>query len=220
MSSSLHGALVRQFRRPEGALGRVAGWIMSRRGSNVERNRWTVDLLEIEPAHRVLEIGFGPGLALERAAQRATRGRVVGVDHSAVMARQAGRRNRTAIAAGRVVLHEGGIDERIDALREEAPFDRIYTVNCVMFWSEPVETLRRLCALLRPGGVLAVTHQPRRPGATSADVLQSAAELETALAAAGLEPLRRETLPLEPVAAVCVLARRPATGAGPRDPAR
>ena len=73
-------AIVQQFKRPSGVLGRLAGWIMARR--NLRRNEWVVSLLGIEPNHHVLEIGCGPGVALELAAELATRGRVVGVDHS------------------------------------------------------------------------------------------------------------------------------------------
>jgi SAM-dependent methyltransferase len=204
---SIQAALVRQFRRPEGVLGRLAGWIMSRRGSNVERNRWTVERLEIEAGHRVLEIGFGPGLAIEWAARRATHGRVVGIDHSRVMWRQARRRNRAAIAAGRVDLRLAAAGD-LPQLDLGPPFDRIFTVNCLMFWPDPVATLRALREQLAPGGVLAVTHQPRAPGATAADVLRSAEKIEAQLTAAGFVPFHRDTLRLEPVDALCVLARR------------
>jgi SAM-dependent methyltransferase len=205
MSNGLRAVLVAQFRRPEGALGHLAGWIMSRRGSNVERNRWTLTLLDVAPEHRVLEIGFGPGLAVAEAARRASRGHVVGVDHSAVMLRQASRRNREAIAAGRVELHLAPAGALPDL---GPPFDRIFSVNCLMFWPEPVEILRSLRERLTPAGVMAVTHQPRKPGADQADVGRAADEIAAQLEAAGFEPFRCETLPLRPVSAACVLARR------------
>jgi len=53
-----------QFRRPSGLLGRLAGWIMANRPSNIERNRWTVDLLNIKETDHVLKLGFGPGLSI------------------------------------------------------------------------------------------------------------------------------------------------------------
>jgi len=49
------------------------------------------------PTDRVLEIGFGPGLAIAELAGRAGRGRVYGIDHSDVMVHRASRRNRAAI---------------------------------------------------------------------------------------------------------------------------
>ena len=66
-------------------VGRLAGWIMAHRRSNIERNRWTVGLLDIQETDHVLELGFGPGLAIEQVARLATKGRVVGIDHSALM---------------------------------------------------------------------------------------------------------------------------------------
>lgn len=60
-------AIVRQFKHPNGVLGRLAAWIMAHR--NVRRNVWVVSLLGIEPHHHVLEVGCGPGVALEQAAE-------------------------------------------------------------------------------------------------------------------------------------------------------
>src|SRR5579875_3191486 len=91
--------LFAQFARPSGPLGRVAGWMMARTDAD---DRWIVDLLDVQPDDRVLEIGFGPGVAIALLAARATAGIVVGVDPSDVMAQQAARRNRAAVRAGRV----------------------------------------------------------------------------------------------------------------------
>src|SRR5262249_61919292 len=93
-----------QFHQPTGAAGHVVGWIMGRRSSNVARNRWAVQLLDVQPTDRVIELGCGPGVAIAALATRATQGLVVGVDHSQVMIRQARRRNTAAVRAGRVRL--------------------------------------------------------------------------------------------------------------------
>ena len=52
-----------QFCLPRGVLGRVVGWVMSR--ENERMNRATVDLLRAGPQDHVLELGFGPGQAIE-----------------------------------------------------------------------------------------------------------------------------------------------------------
>jgi len=70
----------------------MAGWIMANRPSNIERSRWTMDLLNVQPSDHVLEIGFDPGLALAQVPRLAPKGRVVGIDHSALMIEQASRR--------------------------------------------------------------------------------------------------------------------------------
>ena len=64
--------VIGQGHQPRGAAGSVTGWVFAHRPSNRQRNGWAVSLLGVQPANRVLEIGFGPGLAvaeLVRAAQ-------------------------------------------------------------------------------------------------------------------------------------------------------
>jgi ubiquinone/menaquinone biosynthesis C-methylase UbiE len=55
---------------------------MAHRSSNRRRNAWVVSLLEVRRGDRVLEIGFGPGLAIRELARLATEGYVCGIDHS------------------------------------------------------------------------------------------------------------------------------------------
>jgi ubiquinone/menaquinone biosynthesis C-methylase UbiE len=96
-----------QFVRPHGFAGRLTGWEMALRPSNRKRNRWAVALLDVQPQDHILEIGFGPGLAIRELARRATDGFVLGIDHSEVMVRQAAIRNRAAVEQGRVELRLG-----------------------------------------------------------------------------------------------------------------
>src|ERR1700678_1558094 len=56
--------VIGQAHRPRGAAGLVTAWEMARRPSNRQRNRWVVSLLDVQPADRVLEIGFFPRGAL------------------------------------------------------------------------------------------------------------------------------------------------------------
>jgi SAM-dependent methyltransferase len=97
-------AIQSQFIEPHGFAGWLAGWEMALRPSNRRRIAWAVSLLEAAPTDRVLEIGFGPGIAIRELSRRVTRGLVCGVDHSAVMVRQAARRNAAAMSTGRVDL--------------------------------------------------------------------------------------------------------------------
>src|SRR5262245_66597711 len=66
LTMSLRKIITRQFEHPQGMLGRVVGYILATRGSNLLRNRWTVDLLAPSGDERVLEIGCGAGGALGR----------------------------------------------------------------------------------------------------------------------------------------------------------
>src|SRR5262245_18778372 len=208
---ALRARIVAQFARPSGWTGRLAGFVMEHRPSKRERNRRTVELLDVHPDHRVLELGFGPGLALGWIAERTPVGEVVGLEHSETMLRLAARRHAAAIASGRMRLLLGRAEELRDL---GPPFDRIFGVNVWMFWHEPVEVLCGLREHLRPGGILALTYQPRHASAKDADATRAGERLAELLRAAGLEDPRIELLPMKPVNAVCVLGRRPVLRSG------
>ncbi|MGI9596703.1 MAG: class I SAM-dependent methyltransferase, partial [Acidimicrobiales bacterium] len=103
--------LTSQFSRPRGQLGMVAGRIMSRRGSNVDRNLWLVGLLDLQPDHRVLELGPGPGIALAAAAKTVTVGELVALDHSVAMLRQTATRTADVVDQGRLKLVEAAAED-------------------------------------------------------------------------------------------------------------
>src|SRR5919106_1309247 len=90
--------LMRMFGRPQGILGRLGGLIMAR--TNREFVYEVIDLLDIQPNDQVLEVGFGPGVGIQRLARLAAAGYIAGVDHSEAMVKQATARNVTAIEAG------------------------------------------------------------------------------------------------------------------------
>jgi len=196
----------RQFSHPHGTLGHVAGWIMAKRASNRRRNLWTVELLGIEPEHRVLEIGCGPGIAIRACSERVTGGRVVGIDHSSVMLAQARRRNADAVAQGRVELRLGGL-EILPSL--EGPFDRVCSANVIQFIPDKTAAYRAIRAVMAPGGRIATTYQPRNRNPTRDDALRMAQEIESHMREAGFVDTRTEELPLRPVPVVCVLGKSP-----------
>jgi ubiquinone/menaquinone biosynthesis C-methylase UbiE len=174
---------------------------MGHRRSNVERNRWVVSLLDVSPTDHILEVGFGPGVALTELARRAHGGYVCGIDRSEVMVRQAQRRGRASVRAGVLDIRLGSTERLPDFDR---PFDRIVAVNSLGFWTEPVTRLEELRKLLRRGGLIAVASQPRCPGATAETSAAAAADITAQLEAAGFRDLRVEQLDLDPPV-VCVL---------------
>jgi trans-aconitate methyltransferase len=202
--TALRTYLVGQFHRPTGPLGHVVGWIMATRRSNVDRNRWAVEQLDVRPTDRVLEVGFGPGVAVEALAARVTEGVVYGVDHSEVMAKTARRRNTRAIAAGRVVLTAAGVDEVDDGLR---PLDLVLAVNNIGMWPDPPAQLRRLRSMLAPGGRIAIGNQPRIPGADAETARRGAEETAALLTDAGFDVVETRRLDLDPPFSLVVGAR-------------
>ena len=197
--------VIGQAHHPRGAAGRVTAWEMAHRPSNRQRSGWVVSLLGVQPADQVLEIGFGPGLAIADLV-RAGAGHVYGIDHSAVMLRQASRRNAAAIRAGRVTLVRASVDQIPPAL--DGPFDAILAINTLGSWPAPAERLAELRQRLAPGGRIAIASQPRCPGATADTSRNAAHKIENLLWEAGFTHLSTRTLPLSPPVA-CVLAASP-----------
>ena len=95
------------FGRPRGVLGRLGGIIMAR--TNEKCGAWVADLLEIGPDDSLLEVGFGPGVIIQRLSKLASAGHIAGVDPSLEMVEQARARNAAAIESGRVDLRRGSV---------------------------------------------------------------------------------------------------------------
>lgn len=184
-----------QFQRPRGPLGALAGRIMSNRNSNSQRNIWLVELLKLQPEHRVLEIGPGPGVAIQAAARKVTDGELVAIDHSTTMLRQTGHRNQDLLDAGRLRLIEGTAQ---DIPSDVTGFDRIYCMNVWQFWEDQETDVVDLANRLNPGGRLAIGYQPRHPGATSADADAARRCLRDQLKDAGLQDITDHRINLEP----------------------
>lgn len=207
-SSALRRRIIAQAHHPTGPAGHVQGWIFGHRSSNVRRNRWAVELLDIKPSDHVIEFGCGPGVAVAALADRATQGLVVGVDHSALILRQARRRNANAIKEGRVRLIHAPVE---DLRLADGSFDAALAVNTVGMWPEPAARLREIGRLLGPAGRIALVSQPRCPGATASTSAAAGDRLAAKLSEAGFVNIRIETLNLDPPA-VCALATQPGGG--------
>ena len=197
--------LVAQFMRPSGVLGRMAGYVMAHRASNIGRNTWTLELLSIQAEDRVLEIGFGPGIALRQAAARANMSIIVGIDHSEVMCEQASHRNARSIEAGYMQLYQGTIADLPDFSRG---FNKIYSANVVQFWSDPVVEFTSIRKLMAPEGLIATTFMPRNARPTKADVQRMADKIVQALEESGFTGIKPVTKTFGSIDAVCVLARK------------
>jgi cyclopropane fatty-acyl-phospholipid synthase-like methyltransferase len=195
---SLRSLIVTQFRQPRGPVGRLVGHVMATRPSNRERYDWTVGLLNLEPNHRVLEIGCGPGLGIERCAAILKHGFVLGIDHSDVMVEQARRRNAAAIAEGRADIRRGSLED-IDG-----PWDRICSINVIQFLPDIADAFRTIHDTLTEGGLAATAYQPRMKNPTRQSALDMAEKIEDAMVRAGFTKVERHERDLEPAPVICV----------------
>jgi SAM-dependent methyltransferase len=203
LAQGIRRVLRAQFGRPTGLLGGVAGFIMARTPSNLDRIRWTLSLLDVKARDRVLEVGFGPGVGIALLSELAGQGLVAGIDHSEAMVRRAAKRNAKAIREGRVALYCASAS---DPPAFDGLFDKIFTINSIHFWSDPVACLGELRKLLRPGGLMAVTLQPRTRTATDASATILGEEIAANLKRAGFSDCDVKIRKTRSVAVACVLA--------------
>jgi SAM-dependent methyltransferase len=138
-----------QLRHPRGLVGSCLGHAMAL--ANARAYRVTLAQLDVRASDRVLELGFGPGRGIARLARLA--GRIVGIDRSAVMLRQAGRRNAGAIRAGNVALVQGSFDALPFA---DGSFDRVLAVNVAYFWPADAAVEREIARVTKPDARVAV----------------------------------------------------------------
>jgi ubiquinone/menaquinone biosynthesis C-methylase UbiE len=123
-----------------------------------ERLRRVVDLLDIRPDDRVLEIGCGHGVAATMVCERLETGRLTAIDRSEKMVEAASRRNAAYVEAGRAEFLVATLE---DADLGERRFDKIFAVRVGLFHREPARAHALADRWLAPGGtVLAVFDEP------------------------------------------------------------
>src|ERR1700757_5215180 len=134
-----------QLRRPSGWFGsQVLTRVLDL--ANARITDTAIELLQIQPEHHVLEIGFGGGHGLAKLAQLAHNGKIWGVDFSEDVIRQARRRFRRQIAKGRLIVERGDVP-RLSYDGES--FDRVLTVNTIYFWPDTLQGLREIRRVLK-----------------------------------------------------------------------
>jgi ubiquinone/menaquinone biosynthesis C-methylase UbiE len=153
--SAMRDILMRTFGRPQGVLGRLGGIIMAR--MNADCGAWISDLLEVGPNDSVLEVGFGPGVVIQRLSKLAAAGHVAGIDQSREMVDQARARNATAIQSGRVDLWHGSVDS---LPFDDNSFDKALAINSMQVWPDAVAGLREMRRVMKPGGGIALGFTP------------------------------------------------------------
>jgi ubiquinone/menaquinone biosynthesis C-methylase UbiE len=154
--SIVDSIFMRMFGRPQGILGRFGGIIMA--SMNRAFTYSVIDLLDIKPKDRVLEIGFGSGVGIQRLAELASAGYIAGIDYSKEMVEQATARNKSAIEAGLVDLRQISVES---LPFEDNTFDKALAVNSMQVWSDAAIGLREIRRVIKnAGGKIALGFTP------------------------------------------------------------
>ena len=118
---------------------------------------WVIDLLDVQPSDKVLEVGFGPGVGVQLLTSSASAGYVAGVDPSKEMVAQATTRNKKAIENGRVDPRHGSVASLLFA---DNTFDKALAINSMQVWPDAVAGLREMRRCMRTGGTFALGFTP------------------------------------------------------------
>lgn len=139
----------RQSGLPTGLLGRFFGRAME--GATADSNDRALAMLDLRQPRTVLDVGFGQGRTVSVLVGGGHR--VVGVDASPTMVKQATARNRAACREGRATLRHG---DGITIPFPDDSVDAAITVHTIYFMPDPAATLTEIARVLRPGGTLAI----------------------------------------------------------------
>lgn len=141
--------LAGQLRKPDGEDGVKVGAAMNK--SNASIYEMVIGMLDVKPADRMLEIGFGNGHFIPALFERAPAMHYTGLDISETMVREATLENQDRISAGSVSLRLGQTEEMPFAA---GAFTKVFAVNVLYFWDEPARALKEIHRVLETGGEL------------------------------------------------------------------
>jgi len=175
--------IAEQLAHPRG----LRGWLV-RRGmnrGNALANAFALDQLELQATDKVLEVGFGGGLNIQRLLDQGAS--VTGVDRSKDAVASAHRQFAQEGLAGRASFLLGEVEALPLA---DSSFSKAITVHTVYFWTSLDTGFQELYRCLQPGGLLVVGYVPKEQMdrmAMPADIFtaREPASLSTAAAKAG-----------------------------------
>jgi len=124
------------------------------------RIRWAVELMDIQPADHVLEIGCGPGAGAELICSRLQSGKLFAIDRSESGVDRTKRRNAKYVEAGRLTVRQ------IDLATLRVPVKRLHKVfafNVNLFWvRECADEIALLHERVLPGGSVFLFYEANR----------------------------------------------------------
>jgi ubiquinone/menaquinone biosynthesis C-methylase UbiE/uncharacterized protein YbaR (Trm112 family) len=156
---------------------------------------WSLDRLAPAPDATVLDLACGPGNTTRTIAAAVPAGRVLGIDFSAAMLREA---LAASPASGATVGYVRGDAHRLPL--QPASVDAANCAGAFYLFSDPPRVLTGIAAALRPAGLLTLmtSQQPRVGGAATAALVRpgglrvyARGEMELLLDDAGFDVLDR-----------------------------
>lgn len=173
-----------QLRKPS---GEGAGEILEFMETNNQPYLlWALDYLAAQPDQTILEIGPGPGFAINQLLRSIPRCHVTALDYSAEVIEHCRKRFSAAVEEEKLSLQVGTLETSHFGQHR---FDRIFSAHVVYFIPDIASWFKGLNKLMMPSGRLVVHFDAPESfkGAVSPEIftLRSAADLEVAAQDAG-----------------------------------
>jgi SAM-dependent methyltransferase len=148
-----------QVRKPSGPLGRRMARAMNLGHSTM--TDWGLQQVPTPRNATILDVGCGGGRTVQKLAELAPGGKVVGLDYSAASVAVSRDTNANAIAAGRVRIEAGSVA----ALPfPDCTFDVVTAVETHYYWPDLPASVREILRVLKPGGTFALVAETYRGG--------------------------------------------------------
>ena len=166
-----------------------------------ERIAYAVEMLDVQPRDRLLELGCGHGVAVSLVCERLDGGSITAIDRSAKMIAAARKRNAAQVEAGTASFVESSLDaDDLGDIR----FDKVFGVHFPpLLRGAPARELAVIRERLAPGGTLHVIFQPFTPDQVDGVIDRVTSGLD----ANGFRVERVDRRAASPASVVCVVAR-------------
>ncbi|KIC64222.1 class I SAM-dependent methyltransferase [Chryseobacterium sp. RG1] len=146
--------LAQNLANPQGEKGIEIGEMMN--ATNIGMTLESIKTLLIEDDEIILEIGHGNAAHVKSILNKAQNVKYTGIDISETMHHEAKRLNEEYKNQADFILYEG---EKLPF--EDRVFDKIFTVNTVYFWAQPIEYLNEIYRVLKDNGTFVLTFGQR-----------------------------------------------------------
>ncbi len=146
--------LAQHLANPQGEKGIEIAEMMN--ATNIGMTLESIRTLLIEDHESILEIGHGNAGHVKNILSLAKGLKYTGIDISETMNQEAGKLNHEFQDQASFLLYEG---KKLPF--ENETFDKIFTVNTVYFWENPVEFLNEICRVLKDNGTFVLTFGQR-----------------------------------------------------------
>jgi SAM-dependent methyltransferase len=141
-----------QLKGPHGTKGIDMARMMHE--TNIGMTLRAIESLAIAEGDTILELGHGNAGHLKYIFDKYPTVHYYGLETSTLMHEEAETSNQAYLTGGRAAFH---LYDGTDIPSDENSFNKIFTVNTLYFWANPLDLLSSLYRVLKPGGRLSIT---------------------------------------------------------------